>query len=260
MSRYLRYQHPDICQHLAGQYVAGVMTSRVKARTESLRQTQPELDRAIAYWSDQFSTLDQQLNESQLTSLTNDQLWNNIQSTLSLASKPLASKESSPADKYSSMWNQVSTWQWLSGISAFASVVLAVMLWLAVPLTQTTIAGPSYLASMAAHGDPANTVKFIISAYKTDKNKPSQLHIQWSQRQTKVSHPPLHLWAEDKDTGQLSYIGLQPESNEAWNLSKPSWKAIANSHRLLMTVNNQPPTDTNTVFSGLCLQLKQWKS
>jgi anti-sigma-K factor RskA len=251
MSRSLRYQNPVIYQHLANQYVAGVMTVRVQARTESLQQSTPELDRAIAQRADDFSEIHLRLPEPTVNEKRLDDIWLAIDKTI---------PEIKHREPTVNFWGRLATWKITSGIGAFASIFLAFNLFFAAPEIITINSGPSYLANMSAANDPQKEIQFVISAYTKNTNTPSQLHVQWSQAHLGKPHPPLHLWAEDKDTQQLSYIGVQPSKGETWGLTKPTWDAIANSSRLFMTADNQRPSKVNTLFSGLCLQLKQWKS
>ena len=257
MSRCVRYQNPVICEYLASQYVAGQMTPRVRRRLQTLIETTPELDRAIARWADSFVEVHEHLPAID-TTIDSESTWQHIEDQLNLSSE-VNHKSSSP-----NFWDQLFVWRITTGIGAFASFALAFILWFSVPTTviqQPLVGGPSYLANMTSHGDNADNIQFVISAYKKNDSMPaSRLHVQWSQAHAGQPERELHLWAEDKDSGQLTYIGIQPPKDEAWNLTKPGWKAIANSRRLLMTGNNQVPTDNNTIFSGLCLQLKAWKT
>jgi hypothetical protein len=113
---------------------------------------------------------------------------------------------------------------------------------------------------MSAYHDAEKEIQFVISVYGKSIDTPSRLHLQWSQANVTKHPPALHLWAEDKDTLKLSYIGLQPPRDEHWTLTKLKWDAIANSRRLLMTEDKQLPNDKNTLFAGICLQLKKWQS
>lgn len=263
MPRCLRYQNPLIYNHLASQYVAGVMTLRVRLRTERLRQTTPELDRAIAHWADQFSQLHEQLPEATMASDVTDRLWQNIDAEIEQQALQLEKKQQQKTNSLSALWDNVIAWRLFSGVGALASMVFAIMLFVASP--EPSISGPSYLANMVAHSgsDAQNrqeNIQFVISAYAKHDDAPSRLHVQWSKDHAgKTSHPPLHLWAEDRETGKLTYIGVQPPKGENWDLTKPTWTAVANSRRLLMTADAQQPSDNNTLFSGFCLQLKAWK-
>ena len=272
MSKRLRYRQPAICQHLASQYVAGVMTPRVRRRTQTLRQQNPELDRAIAQWSDRFSELHERLPPATLSPSTEAQLWQGIQSQLSAPqprTKRHQPKQYQPQRKWwRKWWTSLVLWRSFSGVGALASVLLALIVTLANPTPPIPLAptGPSYLATMAAEGDPEQGVQFVISAYAKQEGKPSRLHLQWLKQDPKQpqpqaqTHPPLHLWAEQRESGELIYIGLKPSEGQSWDLTKPMWTAIANSQRLLITADAQRPSKENLLFSGLCLQLGAWQS
>lgn len=256
MSRCLRYRNPIICEHLAGQYVAGIMTTRVRSRMKKLLATTPELDRAVAFWGDQFSVVHEQLP---LAMAPSKDIWQQIDSKITAAeSLSVAAPQKVEA---SGWWQNLWVWKTASMTGMVTSFALAMALFFPAETSiQPTITGANYIAAMSAHNQNKTDIQFVISAYKKQANKPSRLHVQWSQRHPEADKTPLHLWAEDKDSGQLTYVGLQPSSNAAWDLTKPSWQAIANSSRLLMTSNSQLPNQQNTIFSGPCVQLASWQS
>ncbi len=259
MSRCLRYQNPVIYNHLAQQYVAGVMTLPVRLRTEALMQQTPELERAAATLADDFAEVHLRLPERHTDSATLDGLWENIDRATTPSGDEIHSGSTESGLKY--FWDSLLVWKAASGIGAMASLVLAVALFVGSSHDCPIQTGPSYLANMSAANDQSQDIQFVISAYAKQDDTPSRLHIQWSKAHAgKKKHPPLHLWAEDKDTLELTYIGLQPAKGEQWDLTKPTWQAVANSRRLFMTADNQQPSTLNTIFSGLCLQLKEWKS
>jgi len=251
MSSCLRYQNPKIYEHLASQYVAGNLTRRVRQRIENLSKTVPELDRAIADWADSFAELHEKMPHPAFENERLSSMWRSIDQRIVIE----------PTDKErqnkGSFFKELFVWKLATGVGALASLMMAIMLWNA-SLNQT-VSGPSYLANMSVHNDAENLTQFVISAYAKNDDQPSRLHLQWTKsKTTETSFTNLHLWAEDKETGKLSYIGLKPKEGEAWNLTKATWKAITNSRRLIMTTD-KTFTDENTVFSGICLQLKEWK-
>jgi anti-sigma-K factor RskA len=274
MSKYIRYQQPKICDHLAGQYVAGVMTERVRVRTESLAKKNPMLAAAIAYWSDAFVELQEPLNSSLIKESTSDQVnvrrvWSAIEQRISDAkvSKALKSSgtrssvnDNEAASIIERFINSLFAWKIIAGGSALASVFMVSFLWLAMSHPEPVASAPSYLASMSDHSDPSIPPQFVLSAYTKNTGSPSRLTLQWVKNKKEKQHDALHLWAEDKETGELVYIGLQSLNNGSIELTKPLWDAIANSSRLLMTEDQQQPVEDNIVFSGLCLQLAQWQS
>ncbi len=256
MSRCLRYRNTIICEHLAGQYVAGTMTPRVRSRMESLLVSTPELDRAVAFWADELSVVHEQLPPAVAPSTD---IWQKIDSKItSTESSSQTTEQKTDANGW---WQDLWVWKTASMAGMVTSLALALALFFPTEnAVQPTIAGANYIAAMSAHNQSTTDIQFVISAYKKQPNNPSRLHVQWSQRHPQSDKTPLHLWAEDKDSGELTYIGLQPSPEQAWDLTKPSWLAIANSSRLLMTSDKQLPNQQNTRFSGPCVQLTEWKT
>ena len=251
MSRCLRYQNPEIYEHLASQYVAGNLTQRVRRRIEKLSETVPELDRAIAAWADSFSELHENMPSPPLEKNRLSRIWAVVDQLTPINSVRTEHQNND------SFLKSLFAWKAATAIGALASLMMAIMLWNA-SLT-SPVSGPSYLANMSVHNDAEDLTQFVISVYAKNDDRPSRLHLQWTKsKTTESSWANLHLWAEDKETGELSYIGLKPQEGQAWDLTKTTWMAIANSRRLIMT-KGKTITDENTVFSGVCLQLKEWK-
>ncbi len=235
MSNAMRYRNPVICEHLASQYVAGAMSDLTQMRMTKLLAVVPELERAVAQWSDALTSVHERLPEKTPAKST----WKQIEARIS-------------SPKPSSSWPQLLLWK-IAGLAGLAtSLVLATLLVFSTP---DHSGGPNYLATMSTGGQ---NVEFIISAYKMTEDLPSRLHVQWSKHHPRTVTKPLHLWAEDRTTGALTYIGVEPGTNTQWALSPPHWKAISNSGRLYMTTNEQQPDASNTVFSGPCIQLGDW--
>ena len=254
MSGSLRYKNPIICNHLASQYVVSVMTPRSRARVEKLRLTVPELDAAIIRWSTHFAEVHKKLPETQPQPDT----WRRIEARIGQSPTINTSTHS--------FWNSLGFWR-LTGLStSFASLVLALMLFVFPPQAEKTLplvsSTPSYMAVMspfAAATNKHNDIRFVVNAYQKTATKPSQLFIQWSASQPRANPSSMHLWAKDKDTGELLYIGKEPSGATPWALQKATWLAIANSSDLLFTNNHDQPSAQNTLFTGPCIQLGSWK-
>jgi anti-sigma-K factor RskA len=265
MSTSIRYQNPQLCDYLASQYVAGDMTVRVRARTETLAQSIPLLSNAIGQWSDDFIPLQEALyktSSQQIDAITKSSrdVWPLIEQQVT----PLAKSINIPLEQNKGvayqLWNTLLLWRAMAGVTSLASVFMISILWFAAPTQNLVVTGPSYLAAMSSHGDANQPAEFVISVYAKNTTSPSTLHIQWIKEQQPTQHPLLHLWSENKDTGAVEYIGLQNLDTASIELTKPLWMSIANSSRLFMTKKKQQPSEENIVFSGLCLQLQAWQS
>jgi len=246
----LRYRKPAICEHLASQYVTGVMTPRVRSRLEKLLSVTPELTRAVAFWSEKMAEIQLELPEQN----TSDGLWNSINKLT-----PDTKNHANGKEKIS-RWKSLLLWQ-ATGIAGMATSIALALLLFITPLNNKPAvqSAPSYMAAMSKQNDLSDTIHFVINVYKKTDSSPSALFVQWSQRQPRENSEPLFLWAEDKDTGELTYIGSEPSKGEPWELDKPIWQTISNSSRLLVTQDQQRPSQTNTLFSGPCVQLTSWE-
>ena len=268
MSECIRYQNPTVCDYLASQYVAGDMTMRVRARTESLAQSTPELSNAISQWADNFMPLQQALYEASPqyhTQASCPHVWPLIeqqvaQLTVSKNNSSINQAKATHQNVIYQLWNTLLLWRVMTGVTTLASVFMVSMLLLTVPDSSPPATGPSYLAAMSSHGSTDQPADFVISVYAKNTTSSSKLHIQWAKEQQMVWQTPLHLWSENKETGEIEYIGIQDLSASSVPLTKSSWVAIANSSRLFMTEEKAMPNEENIIFSGICLQLQQWQS
>ncbi|GAA0225916.1 hypothetical protein [Marinomonas primoryensis] len=255
MSGSLRYKNPTICEYLASQYVMSVMSPLVRSRIESLRLNVPELDEAIIRWSESVATLQEDLPEKQPSS----HVWKRIERSIFPPSRKIM------VDK--SWWSSLIFWQ-VTGVGAsLASLILVVALStnvskqdMSLPLVSST---PSYTAVMSSNSNgvrESDDIRFVVNVYQKTEAAPSRLFIQWSQMKPRVNNASMHVWAENQNTGELTYIGVEPNEAKVLALSKITWLAVSNSSHLIFTKNESKPTENNTLFSGPCIQLGSWKS
>ncbi|RDL43529.1 hypothetical protein DN730_14440 [Marinomonas piezotolerans] len=250
MSGSLRYHNAVICDHLASQYVVGHMTPRVRNRVEALRVVSPELDKAIIHWSESFSTIHNALPDKQPDAKT----WSQIEQQLF--------DHAAPREEKASIWRSLRFWRFTGVSASLASIVLAVMLFVHPPertednaLVNST---PQYIAVMSPTANRKD-IRFVVNLYQKTEKTPSRLFIQWAESQPRAIKTRMHLWAKDKDTGQFAYIGLEPNDNVTWDLQKTTWQAVSSSSELFFTATKVRPTTENTLFSGPCIQLGNWK-
>lgn len=271
MPRSVRYTHPIICEHLAGQYVAGVMSPLVRARTETLIKQTPELAKTVASWAERFAGLQTQLPEEPISR----PMWESIDQKITLLDQS-NTQDKTPQSVH--WWHNLLLWR-ATGITGLATSFALAMLFIFSPapapievLVDVPVnapvpnavvnSPPSYMAAMSRQLDADTTedsIRFVINAYKKTDSAPSRLFVQWSERQPRQNTQALHLWAEDIETGALTYIGVEPAAGEPWALNKSTWAAVSNSGRLLMTADDDIPTVANTLFSGPCVQLGSWQ-
>lgn len=255
MSRSLRYKNPVICEHLASQYVVAVMSPKVRTRMEQLRLQYPEINSAVANWSDKFVPL----HESYLAVTPSAHVWPQIEKAITVNSHEKL------LDK-TSWWDSLRFWK-ITGLSTTATTcALLVGLFIGanksadntIPLVSST---PNYIAVMSpfsAKEASTQDIRFVVNVYQKTETAPTQIFLQWSENHTRSNNAGMYLWAEDKTTGELSYVGHEP--NQApWTLDKANWLIVSNSSRLIFTSDTNRPTQSNTLFSGPCIQLGSWK-
>ncbi|MDE8603081.1 hypothetical protein M3I01_009100 [Marinomonas sp. RSW2] len=255
MSGSLRYEKPTVCEHLASQYVMSVMTPLVKSRIESLRLNVPELDEAIIRWSERAVTFHENLPEKQPSS----HVWKRIERSIFPPSRKIKANKS---------WlSSLIFWQ-VTGVGAsLVSLILVVTLStglskpdMSLPLISST---PSYTAVMSSNSNgvrESDDIRFVVNVYQKTEAAPSRLFIQWSQRKPRVNNTSMHVWAENQNTGELTYIGVESNESKVLALNKITWLAVSNSSHLIFTKNESKPTENNTLFSGPCIQLGSWKN
>lgn len=258
MSGSLRYKDPVICEHLASQYVMSVMTPRVRARIESLRQEVAELDEAIVCWSEHMAEINVNLPEKQ----PSNQVWKRIESIIA----PPLIKSDYEEKRKSSLWDSLRFWRWTgigTSIATFA-LVLALSIGTSKPNIVAPMIGsaPNYTAVMSPMVDGvknSDDIRFVVNVYQKTATEPSRLFIQWSERKPRVNAISMHVWAEDQSTGEMTYIGVEPNDAKTLSLNKATWTAVSNSSNLFFTNDTNKPNTANTLFSGPCIQLGSWK-
>ncbi len=251
MSECLRYQHPEVCEHLAAQYVAGHLSPLVRRRMEKLLRITPPLRQAVAEWSESLAPIHNDVPPMQVP----DQTWESLQNRLFV---PTTDKTSA-IESNGIVSAAVNLWKWLGLGSALASLMLLVFVITQPANTDWKARGADYLAPMqAATSTSAEDVVFVISGYQGEAPGESFLTLQWSKNAAPAPKQELHLWAEDRETHAFTYLGTLPEPGSAWSLPKQGWQALINSSRLLVNTNSGQLDPGQLVFQGPCLQLKEW--
>lgn len=258
MSGSLRYKDPVICEHLASQYVMSVMTPRVRARIERLRQEVAELDKAIVCWSEHMAEINVNLPEKQ----PSNQVWKRIESIIA----PPLIKSDYEEKRKSSLWGNLPFWRWIGIGTSVTSCALALVLYIGISTSNQVVpsisGAPSYTAVMSPVLDGeknSDDIRFVVNVYQKTATEPSRLFIQWSERKPRVNAVSMHVWAENQNTGEMTYIGVEPNDAKILSLSKATWMAVSNSSNLFFTNDTNKPNTANTLFSGPCIQLGSWK-
>ena len=233
MSGCMRYRRKEVQVHLARQYALGLLSARVKKRTEALIKQDPELERIVYRWQGRLSSL--------IDSVSKEQPPGRVWDALQRSSSP---KEVSPP-WFSALWRY-------AGVASFIMLcAVSLILWQQ-PQQESTERVAGYLAVM---NDPLQpqAAAFVLTAYQGAKPGQSTLKLQWEQKQIKQDLAQATLWTIERDTGKRLMIGQIAELIGNQFLTKDAWIKIKNSAELQITLGNQ------LLFQGPCLQLSPWQ-
>lgn len=239
MSRSLRYQQPDVQEHLASQYVLGTLSPRTKRRFERLMNQLPELEARVYRWQQRMNAM----NENTEAVPPPSWVWQNLERKLmvSAADKPVLS----------GWWNQLGLWRF--SVLLLAAVLVGVLNWPQQPAIQAV----NYMATMTAEGSSKAEPLLVITAYKGDAPGRSHLHLQWNERQQQTALAGLTLWAVSREDGTPTPLGALSRTQQQRLLSKAEWLAIKDSAELVIVRGTR--FDDPVVYRGPCLQLSPWQ-
>lgn len=241
-----RYDNDTITEHLASQYVLGLLTTKVSQRVEKLQLSNQKLADKIIYWQDRFSNFDKQTAEL----APKIQTWHNIEQIF------VEPETNSTTSTHKTPW-----WSWLF-FPQFASAVAVV-----------TIAVLSYLVLKPLNvDDPLSYVAVL-----TDKNQQAQLVASTYGESKKlivnVINTPkiaddqdLEIWVVSKTDQQARSLGVIPRNTPLVQkqLTNAQWRLIKDSASLIVTIEDlggSPVGEPSEliVSRGLCVRLKDWK-
>lgn len=241
-----RYYNETIIEHLANQYVLGLLTTPTRARLIKLLKTNQALEQRILYWQERFSSFDKQTAELAPKAGT----WQYIEDQLNEFEQSKAVTET-----------KKSFWSWLY-FPQFASAIAVI-----------TIVILSYLVIKPInHDDPLSYVAVL-----TDKNQQAQLVASTYGESKKliinvVNKPKinddqdLEIWVVSKTDQQARSLGVIPRNTSLVQkqLTNAQWRLIKDSDSLIVTVEDlggSPIGEPSEliVSRGLCVRLKDWK-
>jgi len=238
MSRSLRYQQPEVREHLASQYALGTLTPLVRRRVDALMIDDIELQREVAAWQKRLSPM----NSLVAPIAPPDKVKNAIMARIS--GEEVEQKHS---------WFDIA--HWIQSVFAWritTAFMAAVFVLTLVFNTSTDVNNSaSYLAMMSMEGVQGEA-PLVISGYAKTKDQPSKLKFNWNERLAKVDLTDTTLWAIDRETGAEMLLGSIENNVTEWSLNKTQWVAVKGSLELIVK-----RADT-TVLRGLCLQLEPW--
>lgn len=227
-------------KNLAFDYVTGVLRGAERDQFEQRLRSDTALQGEVSFWEEQLMSLSEQDEALK----PDPQVWRGIEARLQQHTRPVTS----PSSKFGWLWPSV---------SAFATVMLAVCLWLLVARAPLQQPNADYVAVLTDDsGAPQLTVLTATGG--------AQLWLKWEAVEI-ADDKNLQLWAVSKRDGQIRPLGVFAQTDiQQLPLTIPQWRLIKDSSHLLLTeedVGGSPLDEPSDVVlaKGVCVLLAQVK-
>ncbi len=234
----MRYRTPEVRQHLASHYVLGTQTARVRRRTESLINADPQLQAEVWFWQSKLARVNSAI-EPQTPPAS---VWHSIVAQLD-------GKGTAQPGVWQRLWQRFPIWQ---ATTALLAIVLAVQLFVPQPEPLKVGVGADYVALMDSD-DADLAPELIVAAYLSKGTEPSRLAFEWNDRSPRSDINGLTLFAIDKDTGAVTNLGTIADDSPPMLMSKVQWKALKNSSELVIAEGDT--IDDKPRYRGPCIQI-----
>lgn len=229
-------QSPVDDKTLAFDYVTGVLRGGERHQFEQRLRNDATLQAEVSFWEEQLMSLSDK--EKGIT--PDAEVWRGIESRLQQQVRPTTP----PTTKFGWLW---------PGISAFASVLLAVCVWLLLARDPLQQPNADYVAILTDEaGAPQLTVLTATGG--------AQLWLKW-EGVTIPADKNLQLWAVSKRDGQVRPLGVFAQTDiEQLPLTIPQWRLIKDSSHLILTeedVGGSPLDEPSEIVlaKGVCVLL-----
>ena len=251
-SKMQRYSSPVIVDHLASNYVTGLLNPLVRQRVDTLRAQfdYSHIDQRISYWEQKLSPLNDAVPE--LAPLP--ETWQKIQDRLDLQQNTQAQQSQQAASWGILSWLSGSMLKWSTAFSLAVCVILGYSL-----IQQNQTSDPlSYVAVMQ---DDQQTPQVVAATYGASK----KLMLDILTLPDIDSEQSYELWVTSKTDNQSRSLGEIPKDLSSFErqLSEAEWRLIADSSFLVISVEDiggsaiGEPSDM-IVSKGLCIRLSAW--
>jgi anti-sigma-K factor RskA len=237
----MRYDHPELRDRLAGEYVLGMLRGRARERFQRLLATDPHLHQLVLAWAERFAPLAEETR-----SVTPP-------ARVFLAIK--ARLDASPVPVVSRWWQRLGFWQAVSAGAVAMALTLAVLLGSILLRSAPVPAGPNYIALLQ---DDAAQPALMLTAY----NKPSwHVDVEMLAEHAVPPGQTIQVWAVARDTGAtVPLITLKDEHVQRIALSEAAWKLVRGAEFLIVTlepagISPHEPSGPRQ-YRGRCINLK----
>ncbi|MGY3960339.1 hypothetical protein [Aeromonas popoffii] len=222
-----RYRDPTLRERLAGEYVLGTLSPRVRARMNRLIARDPDWWQWIEQWQQHLDPL---LQQPQPTPPLPRQIWHRIEQGIS------------PKPRPNHLW-----WP----LAMAASLLLGVWLQVLLPWPSAPIQPARYLAMMSSADEEA---PFVLVAYQG--KRPGQSSIRLQQNLANPLNLPADamLWMRDSESQLLVPLAPLKEVMAGRLMSPTEWKQLKQSSELLVMVKGSE----HPLYRGHCIELGPW--
>jgi anti-sigma-K factor RskA len=231
---------PPADKGLAFDYVTGVLRGAERDQFEQRLRSDVALQAEISFWEEELMSL----SDEQQGIKPDPEVWRGIEARLQQQMRPADTRPSKFA------------WLWPS-VSAFATVMLAVCIWLLMARDPLQQPNADYVAVLTDDaGAPQLTVLTATGG--------AQLWLKWETVEI-ADDKNLQLWAISKTDGQIRPLGVFAQTDiQQLPLTVPQWRLIKDSSHLILTeedVGGSPLDEPSDVVlaKGVCVLLAQVK-
>jgi len=253
-SKAARYQNTHVIEHLASQFVLGMLSRRVHQRVVKLSKNNILLEQRINFWQQKFICIDQ--NTAELP--PSEKTWSMIANELDFDRVTKKEREANICTKL---------YRWLTGffdlatnkvtlVFSFIAAIFAILV--AVNPINDNSDPLRYVAVLTEQSGQAHLVastygesqKLIVNIVNSPKIAVDQ---------------SLELWVISKTDGEARSFGVitKGETLMEHQLTNAQWRLIKDSQSLIVTIEEHggsaigEPSE-KVVSRGLCVRLQEW--
>lgn len=250
-----RYSSPELVDHLASNYVMGLLSPLVKKRVDRLRRDidYRQIDLRISFWEQKLSPL----NDDTPNLAPLPQTWKNIQASLHHEQATYQGQgQAKEKVTKESWWSAFTFGKWSGAFSLIICVVIGFVL-----LKPTDVAndnGLGTLSYLAVLEDDNQSPQVVATTYGQSK----QLVLDILSLPQIDSQETFELWVTSKTDNQTRSLGEIPKGQISFDrlLSDAEWRLIVDSSYLVISIEDEggsaigEPSDS-IISKGLCIRL-----
>lgn len=237
----IRYQNPELQDHLAATYVLGTLRGQARRRMETLMRQDAALGTKVSQWEQRLSPLDDRVVATKPKVAT----WWQIQAAIN----------GTPESALTRLRRQLNLYRYLSASAFACALLVAFLAW--GPIIQPAPGGISYVAVMK---DDRQQPMMVATLEKAQ----GLLRLNLIRKPILKANQSLQLWSVSKQDGSIESLGLVDVTQRIeTKVSEPQWSLIANSEYLILTIEHQGGATTGfpsafVVAKGLCVKVDSW--